>query len=583
MNILGVFMEGPNTGACLVQGGQLVAMAEEERFTRVKRASESFPEKAIRYCLEQGGTSLGDTEALAVAWDHAKYPEKMNAYMKSIPDRELDPYADTFEWSSHLRLSEMAARFKIQTGLRRIDPKASCEITFYSHHYCHAASVHHFSGFERSSVLVMDGSGEEIATSMWLGDGDAIQLLEEYKLPHSLGWYYAAITEYLGFEAYDGEGKVMGLAPYGSPNAEVAAKLRRFCQPDKEHAYSIDPTYVYYGQRTYSRRFTDKLVDLLGSPRPPGAELTPYYESIAFEAQKLLEEIATALTLKLLARTGVRNLCVSGGVAMNCKMNGILSGIDGVDDIFINPASHDSGAAMGAAILAHCDRGGNPRQNRLTHAFWGPEFTDEEIESVLRHCQLSYRRSESISADCAALLADGKIVGWFQGRAEIGARALGGRSILANPLIREMKDVINARVKYREGFRPFAPSMIEEVKHRYMVEPKDSPFMILAYPVREEFREVFPAVVHVDGSVRPQTVSKRDHPLFWQMLTAFGERTGHPVVLNTSFNVRGEPIVNTPLDAVRCYFSTGMDALSIGNYLLEKDVGRAVRNPGLKE
>ncbi len=570
MNVIGLFVEGPNTGACLFRDGKLTAMAEEERFVRIKRASEMFPTNAIEYCLREAGIGLRDVAFVATAWDHDRYPEIVDRHMKSIPDRSRDPMADRVEGIIHAKLSPDVTRLNLQVGLSRIDAGADPKILWHPHHLCHAASTHYLSGFEESVILVMDGSGEEVATTTWRGRGAEIEAIEEWKLPDSLGWFYAALTEWLGFKAYSGEGKVMGLAAYGKSSPEVAEKLKRFCIPDETRVYRVDPTYVYYGARSYSRKFTDKLVDLLGPPRRPEAELTEYHIDVAYETQRRLEEVAIGLTERLLAQANSGNLCISGGVAMNCKMNGILSTLPGVDRVFINPASHDSGTALGAALLTLRDCGASPVQNVLTHAYWGPNFSDEEIQDDLSHCGLRYRKSENIARETAEELSKGKIVGWFQGRAEFGARALGGRSILANPMQPDMKDVINARVKYREPFRPFAPSMIEEVRDRYLVDSKDSPFMILAYPVREESRGLFPSIVHFDGTVRPQTVSKKTNPLYWETINAFGEITGHPVVLNTSLNVRGEPIVGTPRDAIRCFYSTGMDTLAIGSFLVTK-------------
>lgn len=570
MITLGLFMQGPNTGACLVREGRVVAAAEEERFTRQKRASEAFPARAIRFCLQHAGVSLQDVDVVATGWDHSKYPGNMDAHMRGIPDREQDPLADRMEALAHTKLAPDVAQFRIQVGLHKIDPGATPQIRWYGHHRCHVASTHYVSGFDRSAVLVIDGSGEEVATSTWVGEGSSLQRVEQWTLPHSLGWFYASMTEWLGFSAYSGEGKVMGLAAYGDPNPDVASRLRRFCQPDAERVYRIDPRFVYYGLRSYSKKFTDHLVELLGPPRTPESEITDYATSVAYETQQRLEEVAIALTERLLEQTGERRLCISGGVAMNCKMNGVLSNLPGVEAVFINPASHDSGTAMGAALLAAKEGGDDSRQEVLTHAYWGPAFSDDAIEEALQHCHLDYERCDDIAQATADLLAEGKIVGWFQGRAELGPRALGARSILANPLRPDMKEVINARVKYREPFRPFAPSMLEEVMDTYMVDPRPSPFMILAYPFKDEYRDVFPSIVHVDGSVRPQTVSRKTNPRYWEMIHAFGEHTGHPVVLNTSFNVRGEPIVNTPRDAIRCFFSTGMDALAIGSFLLRK-------------
>jgi len=570
MNIIGIFMEGPNTGACLFKQGKLIAMVEEERFTRQKGASESFPSQSIAYCLREGGIRLRDVQVVALGWDHGKYPEAMDLHMRAVAERNLDPLADVMERIIHDKLSPPVVLHAIEVGLHKIDTEAAPKIVWYPHHRCHAASVHYLSGFDDSAILVIDGSGEEVSTSTWHGFGDEISQIDEWKLPDSIGWFYAAVTEWLGFKAYSGEGKVMGLAAYGRPDEQIGRKLRQFLIPEQASAYRLDPTYVYYGPRTYSKKFTDRLVELLGPPRLPESELSDYHVAVAYETQHLLEAVATDLARRLLERTGSSRLCISGGVAMNCKMNGVLSNLRGVSEVFINPASHDSGTALGAALLAVRDQGMSPRQNVLTHAYWGPSFSDDEIEPVLEHCGLRYQRCDDIAGEVARRLTEGQIIGWFQHRAEFGARALGARSILANPQIADMKNKINARVKYREGFRPFAPSMVEEVKDRYMVNPKASPFMILAYPFKEGFREAFPSIVHVDGSVRPQTVSRTANPLYWNMIKKFGEMTGHPIVLNTSFNVRGEPIVGTPLDALRCFYSTGMDALALGSFLVTK-------------
>lgn len=573
MNVIGIFMAGPNTAACIFKDGKLVAMAEEERFNRIKTASEMFPSSAVQYCLKEAGLGLGDIEEVALGWDYGKYPEKMDTYMRSIKGRELDPFADVAEGIIHAKLRPDVTLFNVQIALKKIDAKAEPKISWYSHHKCHVASTHYLSGFENSAILVMDGSGEEIATSTWHGLGRELRLVDQWDLPHSLGWFYAAMTEWLGFKAYSGEGKVMGLAPYGKPLPEVAEKLKSFCIPDEKKIYKIDPTYVYYGQRTYSRKFTDRLVDLLGQPRRPEGEMEQYHIDVAYETQKCLEDVAVKLAKDLLAKTGEKKLCVSGGVAMNCKMNGLLSNLSGVEDIFINPASYDAGTALGAALLAMEKEGKDPQADTLTHAYWGPAFKDEQIESVLRHCGLAYEKHDDIAGAVAKLLHENKIIGWFQGRAEFGARALGARSIIANPMHPDMKDIINARVKYREGFRPFAPSMIAEVAEKYMVNPKYSPFMILAYQFKDEYKKLFPSIVHVDDSVRPQTVTKDANPIYWDMISKFGTLSGHPIVLNTSFNIRSEPIVNTPLEAVRCFYSTGMDALAIGSFLLKKGEG----------
>ncbi|ODB35854.1 hypothetical protein BB427_16225 [Pseudoalteromonas sp. BMB] len=571
MIILGIFMQGPNTGACLFENGNLVAMVEEERFTRVKSASEAFPSKSIQFCLKKAKVTLNDVSVVATSWDHDFYPVKMDQFMGGLEGRELDPLADPSESIIHNKLTPAMALSKIKIGLRKIAPTAEPIIKWYPHHKCHAASVYYLSGFEESAVLVMDGSGENQSTTTWFGKDGELSLQSQWLLPNSMGWFYSALTEWLGFNAYSGEGKVMGLAAYGKASADIAQKLRKVCDVGEHGNYQVDPTYIYFGERSYSKKFTDKLVELLGEPRVPESELSDYHINVAYETQKLLEDVASRITKRLMQETGTTNLCVSGGVAMNCKMNGLLSHLECVSDIFINPASHDSGTAMGAALLAHKEIVGDLPANRLEHAYYGPSFSDEDIEPILKHCQLKYEKVDNIAAECARLLAEDNIIGWFQGASEFGARALGARSILANPTNKDMKDIVNARVKYREGFRPFAPSMIEEVKDKYMESPKDSPFMILAYQFKDEYKAEFPSVVHVDGSVRPQTVSKKHHPLYWNLINEFGEITGHPIIINTSFNVRGEPIVNNPLDAVRCFFSTGMNVLAIGSFIIKKE------------
>lgn len=562
-------MEGPNTGAALIEDGKLIAMAEEERFARVKTASNYFPNSSIKYCLKEAKINLTDVKAIGVGWDHNKYPEKVNDHMRNIPHRDKDEFADTAETVIHLNFSKEWTLMKIKNSLKKIDRNANPEIRFYGHHLSHAASVHYLSGFEKSSILCMDGSGEEIATTMWQGENDNIELIKSWSLPDSIGWFYAAITEFLGFKAYSGEGKVMGLAAYGNPDKNIADKLKKILYKTEE-GYSLDPTYIYYGERTWNKNFTDKLVELLGTPRSPESQITEYHQNVAYEAQKLLEEIGISLTKNLINRTGCENLCLTGGVVMNCKMNGVLSQLNEVKNIFINPASHDSGTAIGAAFLAAKEFGEKINQDKLTHAYYGPRFTDEEIKEALDACKLNYSKLDNPSKKAAELLNEGNIVGWFQGRLEFGARALGNRSILANPTIKDMKNIINAQVKFREPFRPFAPSMIIEALDQYILNGEESPFMILAYEVQEGISDKLPSVVHVDNTVRPQTVRKETNPRYWELINEFGKLTGHSIILNTSFNIRGEPIVCTPNEAVRCFYATGMDALVIGSFLLTK-------------
>ena len=605
MNVLGVFgaTDVVHPAACVIVDGRLVAFAEEERFARVKQACGLFPARAIAACLRQAGLSLRDVHAIGFGWDAnvnwfrmpltmarsfvrsrlltrggpLTAPPAGRPSMGSGALSGLQSLLHLHPWNLQERLI-LALR---EAGFVR-DPIPP--IHFYRHHLCHAATAFYASGFSDSAVLIFDGHGEERTVSIYHGEGRSLRDVRHIGLPHSLGWFYSAATEYLGWDANEGEVKLMGLAPYGHSNQALSATIADFLEltPD---GVQIDPDIIFYGRRSYGRFFGDKLVDRLGPPRSPDEPLTDRHRDIAFAVQQRLEEAALHLARLALRETGSRNLCVAGGVALNCKMTGMLHREGVAERLFVQPLSYDAGAALGAAMLAS-DAAGDDCRFEMQHLQYGPEYDDAAIETVLRRSGVSYRWAGDIADEAAALVAEGKVVGWFQGRMEAGPRALGGRSILADPRRTEMSDKVNDKVKFRERWRPFALSILAERAGDYLLKPVDAPFMVMAFDVVPERRGDIPAALHTaDYTTRPQTVRREVNPRFWALIEGFRRRTGVPAVLNTSFNVKGEAIVCTPTDAVRCFYGTGMDALAIGSFLLEKPGpdGRAPQGAAVPE
>ena len=570
MYIVGINCLGPNTSACLLDDGRLVAMAEQERFSRIKTAPHAMPVGSIRYCLEAAGISLGDVTAIALGWDLDLFPD---AYRKGAIERfpamtrrdHLVTDQNCLLYDPHRVRDEL--RFALRaSGVDEPVP----EIIGVPHHRCHAASTFFASDLDEALIVAVDASGELNATTLWHGSGNEIRPLQNWDIPQSLGWFYASITEFLGFRAYSGEGKVMGLAPYGQGDEEIREKLHKFLWVTAS-GYEMDPTFIYFGPHAHRARFTDKLVELLGDPHNPrNPEYTPRELNVAYEAQRLLEEAVAQVARVGFSEVETRNLTVSGGVAMNCKMNGALARLPEVDRFFVFPGANDAGVGFGAALCVYQQMGGDPRSSGFRDAYLGPEFKNGEIRSLLDELQVSYEEPASIEDATADLLADGKFVGWHQGRMEFGARALGNRSILADPSRLDAKDRLNAQVKRREAFRPFCPSMLREEAEHWVKDVTDAAYMMVAFEAKPQMAQRAPAVVHVDGTIRPQLVDGPENPRYRSLIEALRDRTGLPIVLNTSFNVRGEPIVCTPLDSVRCYFSTGLDALALGDFLLTK-------------
>jgi carbamoyltransferase len=588
--ILGLIGDGKNPGACLVRDGELVALIEEERITRYKCSHGFFPAGSARSCLKIAGVeTLDAVDAIAWGWDATKYPGRMlRFFAKSYlanwtrtrnPRRDGEaPGGNAIAEVIRGVFEERPARRmqRIREQLRRIGlPGRIPPIHFIRHHLCHAASTYYLSGLDEAAILVMDGSGEEESTSIAVGRGDSIQMIESVPIPDSLGWYYAAFTELLGFEPYRDEGKLMALAAYGSPDPRFQEALDKVlsCHPDG--TYEVNPRYTLLGNHYHGNHFSDDLLALCDVSRRRDGPLTDSHRNLAFAVQQGLEEAAVGLARRAMERAGSRNLCLAGGVSLNCKMNGQVRRESGCEALFVPPAANDSGTALGAALVLS-QRLDRPVRFRLDHTHYGPGFSNDEVKESLELCRLDYEKPDDIVKEATRLIATDQVIGWFQGRMEFGPRALGGRSILANAASPAIAELVNRRVKFREPWRPFCPSMTAGFEKACLQDPGTAPFMIVAHQAADGWKEKLPSVVHVDGSVRPQTVSGALEPIdrpenrYHALIRAVGGQIGHEVVLNTSFNVRGEPMVCSPLDAVRCYAGTGMDAMIIGDFLLRK-------------
>lgn len=577
MYFLGIFGgHGPNPAAALLHDETLLAFAEEERFSRVKNAPSVLPIKSILFCLEKAGINAEQLDEIGVAWNSNRYVEELPKFLANIKDRypsEGREYNELHERKLLTAFHPISIKEGIRFSLAKVGHIINPEkIRFFDHHQCHAASAFYASGFDRALIFTIDGSGEEYCTVEWIGSAGSIRMLRSHKLPDSLGGYYGTFTEFLGFRINSEEGKLMGLAPYGEYDQGIQDKLSDFLSFDSEKGtYSVDPTYRFYGPRTFNSHFTDKLVDTFGAPRLGTDPIKKYHQDLAFNVQWRLEMVVSALIRNRVIEYGVRDVCIAGGVGMNCKMNGVVSTLDCIDRLYVQPAASDNGTALGAACLL-AKKSGKKLHKVMPHPYWGPDYSDAEILKAIKEAKFAFSSPKNLAQEVAIELNRGKIIGWFQGRSEVGARALGGRSILANPLLPDMRDKLNLEVKHRESWRPFCPSMTVESFPRYFGHQEPAEFMIVAYKIKEEFQDILPAAVHVDGSVRPQAVRKDTNKKFHELLCAFERLSGHPVLINTSFNIQGEPIVETPKDALRCFGGTGIDVLVIGKYLVRKGI-----------
>ncbi len=461
----------------------------------------------------------------------------------------------TLHFLSMWRQESGAKKFEQQFGPTR------AKMRFVNHHLAHAISAYAYSGFDEAAVVVMDGRGAWEATTIWRGHNGRLDPVLMIPFPDSVGYFYSAFTEFLGFQPNSDEWKVMGLAPYGKPGLDLSAFIDLNAAPYRVHTKQLTAN----GATSFAG-----MKALLGPGRVAESEISERHKDIAYAVQDACEVAMLRVVRMAIDKTGCRNVCLAGGVALNSKANGKIATSGLVDKMFVQPAASDDGVALGAALAAYLDDNGKLPNKPMRHGYWGPSFDDEAIENALRTYKLRYTRTQDPASAAAELLAKGKILGWFQGRMEFGPRALGSRSILADPRDPEMNAKVNNAVKFREWWRPFAPSLQKEAASEYLESAEDSPFMILTAQVRPEKRTAIPSVTHVDGSARPQTVEKEVNPLYWRLIDEFGKRTSVPVIMNTSFNLRGEAIVHTPTDAIRTFFSSGMDALVIGSFLVEK-------------
>lgn len=552
MNIVGISAFFHDSACCLLQGGRLVAAAEEERFTRIK-ADPSFPQNAFRYCLQAGGISISEVDCIAFYEDPQK---KLARQLWSGLTRRLP------DWRTQLDPGRVESEIRKKTGF-------TGPVKFFDHHLSHAASSFYFSGFPEAAVFTVDGVGEWATTTYGVGNSNHLEIFEEVQFPHSLGLLYSTITSYLGFGVNDGEYKVMGLAPYGRP--AYVDQIYKLLKTEEHGQYRLDMRY--FGFLETDCMYTQDICSLLGRPpRREDSELTGFHKDIAKSMQVVLEEVLIEKANYLHERTKMDNLCMAGGVALNCVANGRILRNTPFRRLYVQPAANDAGGAIGVAALAHVEyMGERPGEQALDSVYLGPAYTSERIYMLLQSSGVRYHDCRnnpgSIAQLTAEKLAEGKVVGWFQGRMEFGPRSLGARSILADPRHPGMRDRINALVKKRESFRPFAPAVLDYKAKDHFDLDHDSPFMLETCQVTS--RLSLPAITHVDGSARVQTIHKNTNQRFYDLLTAFDRLTGCPILLNTSFNVKGEPIVCTPEDAIKCFIISGIDYLVIEDFAID--------------
>ena len=591
MHVLGVSCYYHDAAAALLRDGVLVAAAEEERFSRVKH-DYSFPRNSIRFCLEQGGIKGEDL-------DYVVFFEKPFRKFDRILMTALQTYPQSGGVFRESMISWMIDKLWVGMTLRTELGVDKERILFCEHHLSHAASAFLCSPFEEAAILTVDGVGEWATTTCGIGRGNDVQLRTQIEFPHSIGLLYSAFTAFLGFEVNEGEYKVMGMAPYGVPR--YADKVWKLVRQNGDGSFSLDMDYFCF-HRSVNQTYSPKFVALFGEPRPgklqfftrktgfpkyfgspPGnyhelCDLNQHYADVAASIQQVTEELLLNMANHLYRETGLKRLCIAGGVGLNSVANARILNETPFEQLFVQPAAGDAGGALGAALWAYNSVLGKPRSFVMRHASWGRANSNAEISDFLDDNAVPFRHfddDDELLDQVVDRLMQGKVVGWSQGRFEWGPRALGNRSILADPGNPGMKDIINAKIKFREPYRPFAPSVLAQCAEKYFDLPQapchdPARYMLYVVPVRESHRSTLPAITHVDGTARPQTVFREQSPRFYDLIERFGQATGVPVVLNTSFNLKGEPIVNTPAEAYFTFARSEMDALVLENVLIDK-------------
>lgn len=545
LGLNGWFSRSHDAAACLVKDGKIIAMVEEERFTRKKHAYDTVPIKATLWCLNEAGITLDEVDKVAVGWDYTKLYK-----LSGMKDKRLDNLVDVYFPKKYFQYSKRPS------------------IELIPHHLAHAASSFYTSGMKKASILVVDGQGEDASATLAYGDKNGLKVIDTVPISASLGYFYEAVSDFIGL-GVDAAGKTMGLAPYGKPKYKFNPDL-----------FKVDCIKGVLDQQQHIvSKWREEFIKMFGKPNSVKNIFRPVYgdihkqirlntlhKNIAASAQISLEKAMLNLVDQLILRTKEPNLCMAGGVALNCSSNSAILKSGLIKNLYIPPVANDAGVALGAAMLI----GGNQSANELTHACFGPSYSNTQIKAVLDKTGCKYRKIKNVTSEVAELLAKGKIVSWFQGRAEIGPRALGSRSILANPSISGIGIKVN-KAKDRELWRPLAPSILKEYACDYLEKSVLSPFMLHTFQVKDKMKKKVSSIVHVDGTTRPQTVSKIDNPKYYKMINKFREKTGIPMVLNTSFNGAKEPIVCTPVDAITSFFSNSIDVLAIGDFLVNKN------------
>ena len=591
MYILGVSCYYHDAAAALLQDGVLIAAAEEERFSRVKH-DYGFPRNAIRFCLDQAGLQGKDL-------DYVVFFEKPFRKFDRILMTTLQTYPQSWKVFRESMISWMVDKLWVGTTLQSELGVSKEKVIFCEHHLSHAASAYLCSPFEEAAILTVDGVGEWVTASYGVGRGNDIRLLKQIEFPHSIGLLYSAFTAFLGFEINEGEYKVMGMAPYGVPR--YVDKVWKLVQQNTDGSFSLDMDYFCFHYST-DQTYNQKFVTLFGEPRPsklqfftaqtgfpkyfgapPGnyselCKLNQHYADVAASIQQVTEELLLGMASNLYRETGIKRLCIAGGVGLNSVANARILKETPFEQLFVQPAAGDGGGALGAALWAYNCLFGKPRNFTMQHAYWGRSNSDAEIGDFLRQNGIPFRcfeNDDELLDRVVERLIQGKVIGWSQGRFEWGPRALGNRSILADPRNPDMKDIVNAKIKFREPYRPFAPSVLAECAEKYFDLPQakchhPARYMLYVVPVRESQRSTLPAITHVDGTGRLQTVFRDQSPRYYRLIERFGQATGVPVVLNTSFNLKGEPIVNTPANAFNTFSKSEMDSLVLENFLVEK-------------
>lgn len=574
MYILGLNAYHADSSAAIFKDGEMIAAIEEERFTRIKHWA-GFPAQAIKFCLSEAGITLSHLDYITIGRDpSAKLRNKLK-YLITNP---------SLFGGALSRLNNSRQVASLKDEFRNIDPQADYnqlrkKINNIEHHRSHLASAFFASPFDEAAILSIDGSGDFTTTMIATGKGNRISVIDSVDFPVSCGLFYTAFTQFLGFPHYGDEYKIMGLAPYGQPKYAAKVKTVLTFLPNGlftwKDEYFVQPTRAGFNYDnnipSVGNLYSENFANVFGPPRQPGEELTQYHKDLAASVQRVTEELLFHILANLQKRTGLKNVCVAGGVAQNSVANGKITSSTGFTNVYIPSAGHDAGISMGSALYFYNHILGMPRTKPVYSSYTGSHFSNAEIEEMLRFKGISYSRlgDAELYEKVADKLIEPGVVGWFSGRAEFGPRALGGRSILADPRNAAARDLLNAKIKRRESFRPFAPSIMKEYTSEFFTKTEDVPFMEKVFPIKAEKRALIPAVTHVDGTGRLQTVDKNVSPRYYELIDAFRRKTGVPVLLNTSFN-ENEPIVNTPLEALDCFLRTDMDMLVLENCVIER-------------